>query len=66
MINVVNGICMDCGHRHRGIAQCSFCDCVWEITQEKINIMIQKIIYPQTNQKHLEAIVHQLDLIMIL
>jgi len=42
MINVVNGICMDCGHRHRGIAQCSFCDCVWEITQEKINI-IKKI-----------------------
>jgi|TARA_B100000085_G_scaffold244339_1_gene236760 hypothetical protein len=28
MIN--NGICTDCGHRHRGIAECSFCDCVLE------------------------------------
>jgi hypothetical protein len=42
MINVVNGICMDCGHRHRGVAECSFCECVWETVQEKIS-MIKKI-----------------------
>ena len=42
MINVVNGICMDCGHRYREIAQCSFCDCVWEVVQEKRS-MVKKI-----------------------
>ena len=26
----MSSICKDCGHRHRGIAECSFCDCVWE------------------------------------
>jgi hypothetical protein len=43
MINVVNGICMDCGHRHRGIAQCSFCDCVWETIKIVEDSMIKKI-----------------------
>jgi hypothetical protein len=43
MINVVNGICMDCGHRHRGIAQCSFCDCVWETVKLVEENMIKKI-----------------------
>ena len=43
MINVVNGICMDCGHRHRGIAQCSFCDCVWETIKIVEENMIKKI-----------------------
>ena len=43
MINVVNGICMDCGHRHRGIAQCSFCDCVWETLKLVEDSMIKKI-----------------------
>jgi hypothetical protein len=23
-------ICKDCGHRHRGEAQCKFCDCCWK------------------------------------
>ena len=41
MIN--NGICMDCGHRHRGIAQCSFCDCVWETIKLAEDNMIKKI-----------------------
>jgi len=26
-------ICKDCGHRHRGEAQCKFCDCHW--TEDK-------------------------------
>lgn len=26
----MSSICKDCGHRHRGIAECNFCDCVWE------------------------------------
>ena len=26
----MSSICKDCGHRHRGIAECKFCDCVWE------------------------------------
>jgi len=26
----MSSICKDCGHRHRGIAECTFCDCVWE------------------------------------
>ncbi len=43
MINVVNGICMDCGHRHRGIAKCSFCDCVWETMKLVEENMIKKI-----------------------
>jgi len=43
MINVVNGICMDCGHRHRGIAKCSFCDCVWETIKVVEDNMIRKI-----------------------
>ena len=43
MINVVNGICMDCGHRHRGIAQCRFCDCVWETIKIVEENMIKKI-----------------------
>ena len=43
MINVVNGICMDCGHRHRGIAKCSFCDCVWETIKLVEENMIKKI-----------------------
>ena len=43
MINVVNGICMDCGHRHRGIAECSFCDCVWETIKLVEENMIKKI-----------------------
>jgi len=41
MIN--NGICIDCGHRHRGIAQCSFCDCVWETIKLVEDNMIKKI-----------------------
>jgi len=43
MINVVNGICTDCGHRHRGIAQCNFCDCVWETIKIVEDNMIKKI-----------------------
>ena len=43
MINVVNGICMDCGHRHRGIPKCSFCDCVWETLKVVEDTMIKKI-----------------------
>ena len=43
MINVVNGICIDCGHRHRGIAKCSFCDCVWETVKLVEDSMIKKI-----------------------
>jgi len=27
---MINTICYDCGHRHRGVAQCKFCDCCWE------------------------------------
>ena len=38
----MSSICKDCGHRHRGIAECKFCDCVWEVAQEKIS-MIKKI-----------------------
>jgi hypothetical protein len=51
MINVVNGICMDCGHRHRGIAQCSFCDCVWETVTldhnwiEAVKTWFKKLIF---------------------
>ena len=47
MINVVNGICMDCGHRHRGIAQCSFCDCVWEKISmiKKIKEFLRRLIF---------------------
>jgi len=51
MINVVNGICMDCGHRHRGIAQCSFCDCVWEVVTldhnwiEAVKTWFKKLIF---------------------
>ena len=41
MIN--NGICTDCGHRHRGIAQCRFCDCVWETIKIVEENMIKKI-----------------------
>ena len=43
MINVVNGICIDCGHRHRGIAKCSFCDCVWETVKLVEDSMIKKV-----------------------
>ncbi len=43
MINVVNGICMDCGHRHRGVAKCSFCDCVWETIKLVEENMIKKL-----------------------
>ena len=25
----MSSICRDCGHRHRGIPECKFCDCVW-------------------------------------
>jgi hypothetical protein len=25
----MSSICSDCGHRHRGIPECKFCDCVW-------------------------------------
>jgi|DEB0MinimDraft_6_1074348.scaffolds.fasta_scaffold107908_2 hypothetical protein len=28
-------ICKDCGHRHRGEAQCKFCDCCWIVLKEK-------------------------------
>ena len=38
----MTSICKDCGHRHRGIAECKFCNCVWEVAQEKIS-MIKKI-----------------------
>ena len=38
----MSSICSDCGHRHRGIPECKFCDCVWEVAQEKIS-MIKKI-----------------------
>ena len=41
MIN--NGICMECGHRHRGIAQCSFCNCIWETIKLVEDSMIKKI-----------------------
>jgi len=25
----MTSICSDCGHRHRGVPECKFCDCVW-------------------------------------
>jgi hypothetical protein len=28
-------ICKDCGHRHRGQAQCKFCDCCWKVLEVK-------------------------------
>ena len=26
-----SGFCLDCSHKHRGIAQCNYCDCDWSI-----------------------------------
>ena len=25
----MSSICSDCGHKHRGIPECTLCDCVW-------------------------------------
>ena len=25
----MTSICSDCGHRHRGVPECKFCNCVW-------------------------------------
>ena len=27
---IASNVCSECGHRHRGIAKCEFCDCFWE------------------------------------
>ena len=42
----LNGFCSSCSHKHRGVAQCKYCDCSWETviekTEESMNI-IKKI-----------------------
>ncbi len=48
---ISNGICMDCGHRHRGIPECKFCDCVWKTVTldhkwiESIKRWFKKLIF---------------------
>ena len=37
-----SGFCLDCSHKHRGIAQCNYCDCDWSIPKivlEKDNML---------------------------
>jgi hypothetical protein len=38
----IDGFCLNCEHKHRGISQCSYCDCNWGNTTEEN--MIKKII----------------------
>ena len=42
----LSGFCSSCNHKHRGVAQCKYCDCSWETviekTEESMNI-IKKI-----------------------
>jgi hypothetical protein len=37
-----SGFCIDCSHKHRGIAQCNYCDCNWTLVLEEDN-MLKKI-----------------------
>ena len=36
------GFCIVCDHKHRGVDQCSYCDCTWQSTEE--DDMVKKII----------------------
>ena len=33
------GFCLDCNHKHRGIAVCSYCDCNWTLRLEEDNML---------------------------
>ena len=47
----MSSICKDCGHRHRGIAECKFCDCVWETVKldhsliEAVKAWFKKLLF---------------------
>ena len=28
-----SGFCLDCNHKHRGIALCKYCDCDWNVVK---------------------------------
>ena len=39
-----SGFCIDCSHKHRGIAQCNYCDCDWSIPKIVLeDSMLKKI-----------------------
>jgi len=42
MMEGIDGFCLDCNHKHRGITQCNYCDCNWESSKE--DNMIKKLI----------------------
>ena len=33
-----SGFCLDCSHKHRGIALCKYCDCDWTLVLKEENI----------------------------
>ena len=36
-----SGFCIICLHKHRGLPQCSYCDCNWNVREDN---MIKKIL----------------------
>ena len=36
-----SGFCIICSHKHRGLPQCSYCDCNWNVREDN---MIKKIL----------------------
>jgi hypothetical protein len=39
-----SGFCIICSHKHRGLPQCSYCDCNWNVREDKILQKIKDII----------------------
>ncbi len=41
-MEAISGFCLSCEHKHRGVSQCSYCDCNWDnLTEDN---MIKKLI----------------------
>ena len=36
-----SGFCIICLHKHRGLPQCSYCDCNWNVREDN---MVKKIL----------------------
>ncbi len=36
-----SGFCIICSHKHRGLPQCSYCDCNWNVKEDN---MVKKTI----------------------
>jgi len=46
-MEAVNGFCLYCEHKHRGVSQCNYCDCNWDNIQgdnTQEDNMIKKLI----------------------